>query len=895
MRLLHIEDDGGLSPVSFLRNDLIPPYAILSHTRGEDEVTLQDLEEGTAENKYGGYRKLIFYRNCAVEDGLHYLWIDACCIDSTSSVELSEAVNSSYHWLSNSSKCYVHLSDISSQTSALSFRQSKWFTRSWTLQELLAPRSIKFYTADGILLGDEISLLQEIHQITSIPLEVLQHDRLLSECSYEERKSWAENRFASRPEDKVYSILGIFGINMPLLYGEGREKALKRFEWEIEEQKRCRLAQLSPFSRRDPTATSQPTIQNSLLTNDRFRVLTIEPGNFEEMIIGNTQEFSLSDPPPYFALSYVWGQEPELHRMRINGALVPVRPNLFYALQRLRALQTVQTRFWVDSLCIDQKNNIERNAQVGCMAEIYSKASGVYIWLGEEDATSKAAIEFISKVHGKHFTVDERAFKWDGQWWEDYGVKSLSLLLDRSWFRRGWVLQEAAFSTISIIQCGDRQVQMDNFAETLRCIRAKINTEPRFAGLVENRTRFATLSNFVDSPAMRLVDMLPAQGETLDLRMSLETLVYHTTCSETSNERDTIYALLNLAKEAAPLSHSNRSSVLLPDYGKEVLDVYRDFVLHCYNHSGSLDVLCRPWAPTPSSQGQPAWQAGVWGQGSKHLPSWISPRDNLPYGNPLWRLSHRLRGKPLASETPRRTYLAHGGKTPLVITETSPRYLSVKGIWLAEVSKRSQRMANAIVTKECLDVLSCMSPKDGTTPADVQDTIWRTLCANRDAAGNPAPDSFKDALPILMGMANSRHSVQTDVLHEANFMEHVASIDIEELLDADLDKSLEHVRDYMKVVRDTVWNRRAFQATPNKFTSKVLVGLMPQHAHVGDRICILYGCSVPVILRKHENPIEGTYWQLMGDAYVHGFMDGEAISDTPPHILDRMEMVLRIG
>jgi hypothetical protein len=147
MRLLHIEDDSSLSLAPFLGNELIPQYAIVSHTWSDDEVTLQDLREGTAQKKEEGYKKLMLYRNFAVEDGLRYLWIDTCCIDSTSSVELSEAINSSYRWYNNSSKCYVHLSDVSLKTIPLSFRQSRWFTRSWTLQELLAPRSIKFYTA----------------------------------------------------------------------------------------------------------------------------------------------------------------------------------------------------------------------------------------------------------------------------------------------------------------------------------------------------------------------------------------------------------------------------------------------------------------------------------------------------------------------------------------------------------------------------------------------------------------------------------------------------------------------------------------------------------------------------------------------------------------------------
>ena len=155
MRLLRLEADGGFSVTEFVGQD-VPRYAILSHTWGPDdeEVTLKDLENGTGQHKFG-YNKLRFCRKQAAKDGLKFFWIDTCCIDKSSSAELSEAINSMFRWYQNATKCYVFLSDVSTSNSTgtrMSSQQtptihhSRWFTRSWTLQELLAPKSVEFFS-----------------------------------------------------------------------------------------------------------------------------------------------------------------------------------------------------------------------------------------------------------------------------------------------------------------------------------------------------------------------------------------------------------------------------------------------------------------------------------------------------------------------------------------------------------------------------------------------------------------------------------------------------------------------------------------------------------------------------------------------------------------------------
>jgi hypothetical protein len=243
MRLLRLSEDDNFVATEFIGED-IPSFGILSHTWGadHDEVSLKDLLEGTAARKVSGHEKLRFCAKQTASDGLVWFWVDTCSIDKTSSAELSEAINSMYQWYKSSTKCYVYLSDVSADENAIShretwevsFRKSRWFTRGWTLQELLAPNSVEFFSKEGVRLGDKSTLGQVIHEITSISLRALQ-GTLLYDFSPTERLSWAAGRKTRRPEDMAYSLLGIFDVNMPLIYGEGRQKAMTRLYRELRE------------------------------------------------------------------------------------------------------------------------------------------------------------------------------------------------------------------------------------------------------------------------------------------------------------------------------------------------------------------------------------------------------------------------------------------------------------------------------------------------------------------------------------------------------------------------------------------------------------------------------------------------------------------------------------
>ncbi|KAK4443821.1 HET-domain-containing protein [Podospora aff. communis PSN243] len=225
----------------------LPQYAILSHTWGDEELCLQDMADlSSRENN----------RARALQDGYDHVWIDTVCIDKTSSAELSEAINSMYEWYAKSTVCYAFLEDFSFQDaslgdahsddtssenseslrlpSALYFQlsQCRWFTRGWTLQELIAPKRIVFFDKDWIEFGDRSDLTDDISAITGIDVVTLAgFSPRRQSVAY--RMSWASRRTTTRPEDLAYCLLGVFGVNMPMLYGEGGERAFIRLQEEI--------------------------------------------------------------------------------------------------------------------------------------------------------------------------------------------------------------------------------------------------------------------------------------------------------------------------------------------------------------------------------------------------------------------------------------------------------------------------------------------------------------------------------------------------------------------------------------------------------------------------------------------------------------------------------------
>jgi hypothetical protein len=298
MRLVQLKSNGELSLTRNLINN-IPPYAILSHTWGDDEeeVTFQNLLGGSGQTKTG-YRKIQACGERAARDSLQFFWVDTCCIDKTNNTELSEAINSMFNWYQDAHICYVYLSDVYNFSDLDS---SRWFRRGWTLQELLAPKRIIFFNRTWKRLDTRSNMSPTISRITGIPRRMLLLD-FSGEYSVAQVMSWAAGRETTREEDIAYCLLGLLGVNMPLIYGEG-PRAFERLQQEFMKTStdhslfswRGPGAERGPFARspaefrhcKDLTAGKGHSLDFSM-TNRGLRIdlplMTVEDGNFAAVL-----------------------------------------------------------------------------------------------------------------------------------------------------------------------------------------------------------------------------------------------------------------------------------------------------------------------------------------------------------------------------------------------------------------------------------------------------------------------------------------------------------------------------------------------------------------------------------------------------------------------------------
>ena len=232
-------------------DDRATSYAILSHRWFDEEevdyeemvdLAKMDREERGEIRQRLGYKKILDSCEQAQKDGYAWLWVDTCCIDKRSSAELSEAINSMYRWYENSGVCYTYLHDVESNSYFPTFRDFKnyrkfngypeWFSRGWTLQELIAPKDVQFFNKDWQLIGDKKSLSTVLSEATQVPKYILTDGLSSNRPCVAQIMSWAATRQTTRIEDRAYSLMGLLGVNMPMLYGEGK-KAFHRLQLEI--------------------------------------------------------------------------------------------------------------------------------------------------------------------------------------------------------------------------------------------------------------------------------------------------------------------------------------------------------------------------------------------------------------------------------------------------------------------------------------------------------------------------------------------------------------------------------------------------------------------------------------------------------------------------------------
>ncbi|KAF3189878.1 hypothetical protein TWF788_009865 [Orbilia oligospora] len=665
---------------------------------------------------------------------------------------------------------------------------------------------------------------------------------------------------------------------------------------------------------------------------------------------------------PYDALSYFWGPEsPGAYiylrhdrddkgialgdqnwgSMARHARRVFLRANLYRALLQLRKQRV--SLVWVDFLCINQTDTIEKTSQLREMVKIYGAANRVCVWLGEADdiGRSDKAMDFIEAV--KDFAMlnmlvedTRRANEW----------LAISELMRDRWFSRRWVVQEIALAKDATIYCGSKVVQWSDFVDAVSIL---VSNQSKIRELFDPkswRDGPGTLGEVQYFGANILIEELSSlfwraeDGTIIKPVKSLESLVTSLNTFDTSDERDLIYSLIFIASDTFQGSKTPKTGGYtrdLIDYEKSTADVYKDFVLICintqrHNHGYPLDIICRPWAMPAKSREKSTKTV---------LPSWIALLSNSAFGEPEQIYKGRKNGETFVGSVGQPRYRASGdevskaefedikmleesGKSvdtskdddPSVdtsveasesrISRNFPWSLAVKGFILAKVGKVSPKNTGGLILQESLQ-MGGWQGIENMSDTNVPEKIWRTLVANKDKEGRIPRTWYQRACLRCLEIADNFNGGDLNV---GQILQGCSGM----------------MRTYLTRVQSVIWNRSFFTAVlrrregyslsrvptteningvqeqpvgPDQSSKEnqhfilediygdnekggydqavpaELFGLCPSATRAGDLVCIIYGCSVPVILR--EETADEPRYIVIGESYVHGKMDGEAI------------------
>jgi hypothetical protein len=549
-----------------------------------------------------------------------------------------------------------------------------------------------------------------------------------------------------------------------------------------------------------------------------------------------------SNPVSILTSSYKSGRPPSF--TDFNHSKIYIRNNLHCALQQLRHPDKDVT-LWVDALCINQEDRDEKALQVSMMMEIYTRAANVIVWLGLPTRTSDVAFKFIPEVldlNGLDELIkDPSKF----HCWE-----CLADLMKNPMFGRSWLIRELAMARNAVLRCGSSSIEWEKFSNAVGLFETKFYDIQRYASSSWVGERFEDIRALGGCQLVKLAGNIlrkSPDGKILNRLEDLETLVSTLVAFEVSDPRDTIYGLLGLAKDKPPL---------IPDPKMSVLDVFTTFVKYCTESSGNIDIICRHWAPESPltktlSDERPK---------KVELPSWISRVTNSAFGRPREHAGGRFNGDSFVGLPNRRIYNAALGFPPLDVgfgrtgahlfsDSTYNGTMHVLGLQLGVIGELSSRNAHGVILGESLEMGGWK-----TDSRHVPDRLWRTLVADRGPDNTSPPSWYQTACLHTLWQSYCGDLMTTETLKDPNCSQVIA--------------------EFLRRVQSVVWNRK-FLLSTEVINGDRLFGLAPAATKLGDSICILYGCSVPVILRNHVTPNDH-YFELIGESFIYGMMDGEA-------------------
>ncbi|KIW07589.1 uncharacterized protein PV09_01541 [Verruconis gallopava] len=583
----------------------------------------------------------------------------------------------------------------------------------------------------------------------------------------------------------------------------------------------------------------------------------------------------------YDALSWCWGSQDKkewskelIIHVNDDQTIVPkvfyISENLDGALRAFRRKKDKIT-LWIDAISINQDNLDEKSYQIPLMAVIYPKAKRVHVWLGPEDFHSTLALEFIKNSVLKLWNFDKLC-QTDDENNKSKEWEAFSKLLNRDWFGRRWVVQEISLATEAIVHCGSKHITWQEFSDAVSLF-VEAENKSRLSEVMRNSKDHSRYQDYFGEIPASAASLLVDTTRNLFRRSndggrepisSLEYLVCSLSIFKASNERDSIYALLAIAKDALPQAGVTKNideglndlespevrrqirawarirgrkfavHAYHVDYKQEIVDVYKDFVLFAIRKaekSRALDIICRPWAQEVSDEDG--------GSDKMPLPSWICTLRNAPYDvSQRPNLGERMARKnadPLVGmpDIAGRNYTAAGSKS---ITASEFKFkkgdgyysMFVQGFVLDEITRGESNVGTSDSGSIPRTWRSFMH---SGTQNRVEEDFWRTLVADRGPDGKSPPAYYRRACEEVFKTGHKDGPIQTNEL----IYESGCTI----------------VEKFLRRVQAVVWNRRLMKT---KHLGKI--GLFPAETRTGDYVCILYGCSVPVVLRKVEKDEE---------------------------------------
>ncbi|KAI5859745.1 heterokaryon incompatibility protein-domain-containing protein [Durotheca rogersii] len=595
-----------------------------------------------------------------------------------------------------------------------------------------------------------------------------------------------------------------------------------------------------------------------------------------------TDATSGSSKPGYKALSGRWDDRYEPSKLFFYSIsnelrLLTAPLSLCQALRQIRD-PAKPVFLWVELLCIDPRDEEEQNVQAQMIPEIFQGAEEVVIWLGAGDDTSKTAIDFIPRL--LDLCQIDTLVKYDmgetpRQW------QALVDLLRQPYFSRRWAFLEIILATRATLYCGDQHIEWAEFCDAVVMLGSRFDdvqsllkratAANKFNGLALMKQARASQGStkLVDLRALAAYSVVEVsreffrrRGDGSTTKCSLETLVSLLPAMKSGHPGAVIFALVPVANDGqAWLQSCAKIDVDAP------VEVYQQFVCHCVRSSKSIDIICRPWAPQNDRHSErdntkhlnkdvpsPFLRRATTTYGTLpkglRLPSWIRQVQDLPFGD--GSKTGRRNGDLLVGLPHRPLYDASKGSNAVpVFGRPSPTgdleldgSVTVSGFVINSVLEVGFRATGGIIQKEWIDMC-------GWQEGDylVPDSLWRTLVADRGPGGTPAPLWYNQACRYWLDSSDGG-DITSEMIRDGSH----PSMALE----------------YIQRVRSVIWNRTLFVIEDHE--GRPLLGLGPSETRLNDQVCILHGCSVPVVLRRGED-----CWTLVGECFVYNLMDGEAM------------------